>query len=568
MKLRNGSLKDYVPNHYPLGYLMVNYGREKYGLDFWTKVTRDAAAYRGLFYPFQGAIKRYSGVDYKTFRKDALDYYEKLNGVAGDKSLPAGQAGIAPKGLSEGALADLRIQHHGIYQDTAAGIHSITPINTKYVTNYLFPYQLGGDSVLYLKTTYRHRPAFYIKDNVREHRLRTKDIAIEDQYSYRNGKIVYSAFEPDARWGWKDFSVIKIFDVYSHQQRTLSHRTKYFTPDISPDGNKVAAVEVVPGGKSQLLILDANSGKIIQQFHSIEIGLFTDPKFIDDTSLVTAVRLADGKMALAIADITVGSLERLTTPSYGVLGYPTVKNGIVYFTASFSGNDELYAFRLNDKKVFRITQTSLGNYFVNASDQKLVWSSFTAEGYRLQGMNSDTSNWTEVSEMEITVLTNPFPIAHSDSLHDILSSEVPNRSFDVSKYKQAGHLFRFHSWRPYYADPDFTYSIYSDNILNTMSTELFYHYNQDDKTNGVGVNLLYGAFYPYINGGMEYTFDLPVVINNKAAYINRLETKIGLSLPLDFTSDRTFKNLVVGTDYVYNQQIFKGFTRIQSAIKF
>ena len=34
MKLRNGSLKDYVPDHYNLGYLLVNYGYEKYGLDF------------------------------------------------------------------------------------------------------------------------------------------------------------------------------------------------------------------------------------------------------------------------------------------------------------------------------------------------------------------------------------------------------------------------------------------------------------------------------------------------------------------------------------------------------
>ncbi|MEI9911446.1 MAG: hypothetical protein WDO71_18410 [Bacteroidota bacterium] len=61
MKLRNGSLKDYVPNHYYLGYLLVNYGREKYGLDFWSKVTKDAAAFKGLFYPFQNAVKKYAG---------------------------------------------------------------------------------------------------------------------------------------------------------------------------------------------------------------------------------------------------------------------------------------------------------------------------------------------------------------------------------------------------------------------------------------------------------------------------------------------------------------------------
>ncbi len=79
MKLRNGSFKDYVPDHYNLGYPLVNYGYEKYGQDFWGKVTRDASAFKGLFYPFQKAIKKHAGVDYKTFRNEALAYYKKMN---------------------------------------------------------------------------------------------------------------------------------------------------------------------------------------------------------------------------------------------------------------------------------------------------------------------------------------------------------------------------------------------------------------------------------------------------------------------------------------------------------
>jgi hypothetical protein len=43
------------------------------------KVTQDAAAYKPLFYPMQGAIKRHTGVPFKTFVNDALNYY-KNNG--------------------------------------------------------------------------------------------------------------------------------------------------------------------------------------------------------------------------------------------------------------------------------------------------------------------------------------------------------------------------------------------------------------------------------------------------------------------------------------------------------
>ncbi len=67
LKLRNGSLKNYVPNHYQLGYLLVNYGYEKYGTEFWKKVSHDASAFRGLFYPFQRAVKKYSGKSFPAF---------------------------------------------------------------------------------------------------------------------------------------------------------------------------------------------------------------------------------------------------------------------------------------------------------------------------------------------------------------------------------------------------------------------------------------------------------------------------------------------------------------------
>src|ERR1700744_245772 len=77
MKLRNGSLIDYIPTWYPLGYMLVAYGRERYGDEFWRQVTHDAAAFHGLFYPLQGAIRRYAGISFRQFREDALAYFRQ-----------------------------------------------------------------------------------------------------------------------------------------------------------------------------------------------------------------------------------------------------------------------------------------------------------------------------------------------------------------------------------------------------------------------------------------------------------------------------------------------------------
>lgn len=523
MKLRNGSFKDYVPSHYHLGYLLVNYGRSKYGDDFWTRVTTDASAFKSLFYPFQAAVKKYAGVDYKTFRKEAFAWYRQQQKIT----------------------------------DTAQ--HFITPVTHSYVTSYFFPYNAGKDSLVYLKSSYRQRPAFYLRDANGERKIKVRDISIDEQFSYRNGKIVYAAYEQHPRWGWEDYSVIKVLDLATGRQQKISSRSKYFTPDISADGSRVAAVQVTTAGKSEIHILDAGNGQVLQRIQSTEISLFTDPKFADDITLITAVRLRDGKMALASADIHSGVTIRLTSPSFNVLGYPNVKNGIVYFTASYQGNDDVFALRLDNRKIYRVTGGTDGKYFVNAGDQQLTWSVFTAEGYQLQQMPINQQEWQEVAAAVTDNLAPAFPVAlHSKEPVELLPG-MPDRQFTVQSYKKGTGLFNFHSWRPYYEDPEFTFSLYGENVLNTLQTELYYLYNQNEKTSAVGFSGIYGAGFPYLSAGTEYTFNRDVPLGNRIRTWNQLDSRIGLTLPLSYTSGTTFKNFSLSSFYVLRNEFNKGF---------
>ncbi len=524
MKLRNGSFKDYVPNHYNLGYLLVNYGREKYGADFWTKVTKDASAYKGLFYPFQSAIKKHAGTDYKTFREQAFQSYKK-----------------------------------NTERITVSRDDYLFPVKKNYINNYYFPYAAGSDSLIYLKGTARHRRTFFIKDTKGEHKLRVKDISIDEQFSYRNGKIVYAAYETDPRWGWRDYSVIKVLDVETGQQRKLTNKTKYFTPDISADGSKVAAVQVDVNGRSELHIIDAANGQVLKTIHSSDITLFTDPKFIDENSLVTAVRLSDGKMALATADIATGNTMRLTSPSFNVVGYPCVNNGIIYFTASYGGNDDVFALRMSDKKIYKISDGPLGNYYVNVGNGKITWSAFTAEGYQLKQINEKDIVWKEIGMAVAEKLADKFPVSLAAEYGDVLLNKVPGRNFPVNKYKKGTKLLNFHSWRPYYEDPIFTFSLYGENVLNTLQTELYYLYNQNEKTSAVGFSGVYGAWFPYLNFGTEMTFNREAITGNKLRQWNQLDSRIGLNIPLSMTSGQTYKNFNIGSYYFLRNEFNRGF---------
>ena len=309
-------------------------------------------------------------------------------------------------------------------------------------------------------------------------------------------------------------------------------------------------------------ILNAISGDLVNQLKSSDISLFTDPKFIDENTLVCVARLLDGKAALAIADLTSGSIARLTSPSFNVVGYPCVNNGMIYFSASYGGNDDVFALRLSDKKIFKITNGPLGNYFVNAANGKITWSAFTAEGYQLRQVEEKDIQLTPVSETVLEQVTSTFPVSHSNEIGDVLLNPAANQKFVVGgKYSKAKGLLNFHSWRPYYENPEFTFSIYGENILNTVQTELYYLYNQDEKTNAAGFNFTYGGWFPYLSLGTQYTFNRQRVISNKLKQWDQLDSRIGLSIPLSWTSGKMFSQLNFGSNYVYRNDFNKGINK-------
>ncbi|HVZ55547.1 MAG TPA: hypothetical protein VG870_02715 [Chitinophagaceae bacterium] len=535
MKLRNGSLHDYVPNHYNLGYLLVNYGRQRYGGDFWTRVTRDAAAYRGLFYPFQRAERRYAGVDFPRFTREAFAYYR---GLVGDTS-----------GRTPGRLISV--------PDRGA------------VTSYRYPYQLGGDSLVYLKTSYRRLACFVMRDAAGEHRIRLRDISAQDQFSCQGGRIVYAAYRPDARWAWRDYSELRILDIHTGRQHTLTRRSKLFSPDLSADGSRVVAVEMGPQGGSSLQVLDASSGQVLRRITSPEVAVFTDPKFAGPGLVIAAARLPDGQMRLVRVDLAGGTVEGLTPPSPSVLGQLSVDGDQVFFTASYGGNDDLYALRLADHRVFRLTEDYLGDYEVNARQGKLVFARFTAGGYELRRLDPGASANQEMNPLVLQEAVTRFPVALAGQLPRFgLVAGKDNaidldtlRRFATHRYGQSTRLLHFHSWRPYYQDPDFTFSLYGENILNTLQTQVYYHYNQNDRTSGIGASAVYGALFPYVTAGTEYTFQRQDSLRGLNRTWAQLDSRLGLLLPLNLSGGRTYRYLTLGTNYVLRNEYITGTAR-------
>jgi len=507
MKLRNGSLKDLVPNHYPLGFLLVNYGYVKYGPAFWQKVTSDASRFKGLVYPFQQAVKRHAGVEFKKFKKDALAFYSK--GISKTK----------------------------------------TQKKLQTVTNFYFPQVIGNDSLLYLKDSYKSLPAFYIKNKNREQKIKLKNISSEDWFGYRDGLVAYTAYNTDKRWSLTDYSDIILLNISTGNEEKLTQKGKYFTPDISPDGNNIIAVSVNDSLESELHLLNRKGG-IIKNIRVFSNLLFVHPKFIDDTTVVVALRHPNATISLHHLNLTTGQFVQLLPPIKATIGFPSVYKGDVYFVSSLSGNDEIYKLGLRDKKLFQIANGKTGHYFPNVYADTITFSQFTSNGYTIEQKALADISPIEINPIQLGEEIIPFEVAGAREEKNLLAT--PTVTYPVTKYKKSTGLFNFHSWSPDYEDPEFSFSVFSDNILSTFTNEFFYRYNQNESSHAAGFNLSYGGLFPVINAGVDYTFGRHIKTETKTHTLNQLEGRVGYSIPFNFTKGKTFRLLNFGSNLVYN----------------
>jgi len=521
MKLRNGSFRDFTPGHYPLGYMLVAYGREKYGDDFWKKVTTDASRWKGLFYPFQKATKKHSGVPFKEFRQGAFNLFKS--------------------------------------QDFDA---LKTP--THFVADQEYPYWIDTATIVYLKTSYKEIPKFVIRSNNREKKIRTRDYSTDNYFSYKNGKIVYASLRPDIRWGWRDYSELKLLDVQNGSQKTLTTKSKYFSPDISEDGKRIVAVNVDGAGNSALHLLNGKNGSLEKKLPNPEDLFYTYPKFYTNNKVVSPVRSPEGKMSIAVIDLASDSTRFILPFGWTVIGFPAVYHNSIYFTASYNGTDKI--FRWENDLLFIVNETvanphHTGDYQINILNDKLVWTRFTANGYQLMFAKKwDSSESSFPAGKFLTQESNFGVKLISDPVNEFLT-EHRDLNYKITHYPKSFRLFNFHSRRPYVNDPDFGFSLVSENVLNTLQSEVYANYNRNEQYKQIGLSTVYGGWFPVLKLGTQYTFERNARIRTNApsTFWNEWESSVGVSVPLNISKGKRFTYLTAGSDIIYNKRYFTGF---------
>ncbi len=534
-KARNGSIKDFVPNHYELGYLMNNYGREKYGNDVWKEVLSDAGKYKGLIYPFSKNLEKHA--EYPTYDMYILalrHYYSKWD------SLLIGQE-VETEQLNN---LDKRETY----------------------TEYKYPYFDDEENVIVYKSSYKEIGAFYrINRYGTEFIIKRQGRVLDNYFSYKNEKLLWVEIGQNERWGWQVNSNIIIYDIENDKRKKLTTSSKYFSPDLSYDGTKIIAFHATENQEYNLHVLEAETGFVLNEISNPNNYYFSYPKWVANDAFIIAIsRDEKGKVAIVKIDEASGQIQNITPFTHHQIGIPWQKDNFVFYSSSYSGVDNIYCVNIDDGKIYEITTVKTGAYTPAVKDNKLYFSQFSSLGHDIKIMEFDTSKLMETKYVEPIDMAQYQSVAAVEEGGDITDS-IPNKTYDTWSYSNSSKLINIHSWSMFFADPNYEWALMSNNILNTLAMKLGVNYNRNDNNVKYFFDFSYAQFYPVFSLSASYGRRqglFPVydsggnLVEKVTVKWNEMVVKPGVVVPLNLSSGLYSRNMNFLGNYSYTSIFF------------
>ena len=468
MKARNGSWKDMLPNHYTLGYSLCKYGREQFGNDIWKDVFRDGASYRSIIYPFSGAFKRHTGI--RTPKLYELTYDSLAT------AWKAEQRQLSPTHFTK-----------------------INKGKKRKVTNYAYPRQVSDGSIVCVKKSFdKISTLVAISPNGDERRLTTQGIVIDNYISVVSDKIAWSEIETHPRWGNVYYSAIVTYDYRTGQKNRLTSKSKYFSPAYSHSGDKIAVVHISENQQNEIRILDAATGDVLERLPNPSNHFLMYPQWTDDDRALIFIDKKNGEMALLRHDIAEGKTIPLTAYTAHVLNTPFVSGNQVFFSASFSGIDNIYAVTMGETGIRQVTSAKVGAFqpAVSTDGKTLYFSNFTDLGSDLGKIPVEPSGWQSITVKEPVDMYST--AAFSEEGGDILA-EAPEERYEVENYSPPLGGLKFHSWT-YASEGPNSVAIVGllNNVLNTTAMTVGLGYNLNERQPELTGTYQFGGFFPVL----------------------------------------------------------------------
>lgn len=513
-KAAAGSLREFVPDWYKLGYHMTAYARSKYGSEVWKNAVADAGRYKGLLFPFSKSLKR--------------------------------QTGFGTKGLYGEMPNELR--KSTAISDNQDQLEEKKPANT--LINQTNPIFLEDGGLIYYENSYHNILAVMERNSAGKtikHALAGVQVEHpQSTLSVAGDLVCWSELAFDPRWANKNYSVIRIYDRSTRKKKTLSRQSKYFSPAINPAGTAIVTAEVTPEGESRLLILDATDGSILQSIPNPKGYFFSYPQWMPGKSELIAIARKDHLIGLVSIDPVTGNTKALTPFLPYQLLHPVMSGDYILFSAAYTGIQNIFAVKPEGGTIYQVTQSTIGAFQPACSPdgKTLAYSEFSADGYRLKTTGLNSSEWKPYIPDQTPYYIDTFDEIVAQEGGNILD-RVPHHNYETSKFNRFSGIIKPHSLLPVIDPPLGGLQILSDNTFSTLSAELGAYYNYNENNFSWEADLTYAEWYPEIKLGFRNA-------DRRAAYFNFSPDEENNLIYTSYTEDWTEQDFSAGVGLPLN----------------
>jgi len=518
-KAQFGSYKDFVPDHYKLGYQLVTYARQKYDYEIWDSTLKIIS--HSPIHPnaFSKGIKRITGLPERKFYKAAMQsIYE----------------------------SDIK-KNSNKYNKYK---------NDKDYINYFSPH-LCGNKILSYKTSYGKIPEFVLTDRQgNEKRLFSSGYIFDNTFSYNDSILVWNEFKR-TRWENENYNKIVVYNFKNNRKKYLTKKTRAYYSRLSPDAKKIVSVEVDDSLRWSITIRDSKNGELIDSVLFNGKNQPVQPDWSPDMKEIVFLILNENGKSVNILNINSHSHHKITESDFADISYPVHLGNAILLKSVYNGKSNLLLYNLKNKTWQVITDVNYGVGQAELKNGTLVYSDYTPYGYKIKT--------TDFSSIKKDTILSPekFHTTFTDILkkqEDYVNLSNVDTSFTIKNYSRLLHLLNIHSWAPLGVNiqnidvgPGVT--VMSQNALSTSVLTGGYQYNITDKSNSYYIDYSYKGFFPVINFNFSKTYYQEYFLdkNNNTHLLkwSDLSFFTGVALPFNFDKGKWFRRIQLQTAYEY-----------------
>ena len=539
-----GSFRDYVTDHYVLGYQIAAYARKQYGADVWNKTLNSVAKYPFSVIPFDMGLKKTTGLK-------KIGLFNRTLAVT--DSLWRQQSQLTSYTPYHKVLTDPHSTYarykYPHYLNDSMILAERTTLDD--ISRFVMIKREGGEKVVFTPGLYASEVISVASNpaNYSELIQNKPGTFTAENLSTNKGLVVWTEKSNDIRWLNRSYSVIKILDLASGHTRQLTHRSRLFAPNISRDGTQIVAIKMSENNQSSMVLISSETGEEIRTLISSEFELYLNPTWSDDGQKIVFMVLGQQGKSICMINTVNKQSQVILPPTFTEISNPILVRNWVFFNGAFSGIENIYAMDTLMPAVYQVTSSAFGSFNGSPSPDfsRMVYSNYTANGYELAETELNPESWKPLNNITNT-FSGPFQAIVDQEKGIVDSLTAGNKLFESRKYNKLTHLINLHSWAPAYIDYNGTeykpgVSFMSQNLLSTAIATLGYAYDMNEQTGRFHADVSYLGWYPVMDLKVSTGLRASVDSASRRYTWNENTVEFNTYVPLRFNHGKYFSGL-------------------------